>query len=68
MKRPYKIILVGSEEPNGSRLATCKSPISATGDILFCVGPECLKDYIPNAGDTLIRDDATGAISFDSQE
>ncbi len=68
MIRRYKITLVGSEEPNGSRIITTPPLSPGFGDILFSVSPEDLKDYVPNAGDTLVRDVDSGDIRFERQE
>lgn len=68
MIRKYKITLVGSEEPNGSRTISTKADPPCFADILFAVDEKYLADYVPNAGDTLIRDDSSGSISFESQE
>lgn len=63
----YRITLVGSEEPGGSRLITCKSNVPHVGDLLFSVEPKYLKEYVPNAGDTLVRRHRDGRIWFEKK-
>ncbi len=56
--RRYRITLVGSEEPNGSRTITTE------GGVMFAVEPKYMITYTPNAGDTLVRDH-DGEIRFE---
>lgn len=66
MTRRYLITLVGTEEPNGCRTITTKAD-DLSFPVLFAVGPETLRAYTPNAGDTLVRD-VGGNIRFERQD
>ena len=65
MTSRYPITLVGSEEPNGSRLITTKD--SRDIEVLFSVAHEDLKAYVPNAGDTLVQDEDLN-VTFEPQD
>lgn len=65
MKRRYLITLVGSEEPNGSRIITTEAENGQ--EVLFAVEYKYLRDYVPNKGDTLLRDDDDGSITFEKR-
>lgn len=68
--RRYLITLVGSERKDGARTITvARDPADPIWfePPMFAVDSKYLKDYVPNAGDTLIRNTEDGSIRFEEQ-